>query len=122
VGFYQRREVWKYGERGFRYCQLDVGHALGSLRFAAAMAGYRLQVIGNVDDRALCGLIGTAVPNLIENDAELPALLAVLYPQTEVDEGNTIQGFEFPVELIAELQTEAAWLGRPNSLRYVFDM
>ena len=26
------REAWKYGERTFRYCQLDIGHALGAIR------------------------------------------------------------------------------------------
>lgn len=36
------REAWKYGERAFRYCQLDVGHALGSLRYAAAVLGWTL--------------------------------------------------------------------------------
>ncbi len=30
------REAWKYGERAFRYCQLDIGHALGALRYAQA--------------------------------------------------------------------------------------
>ncbi|MGH8578176.1 MAG: SagB/ThcOx family dehydrogenase, partial [Gammaproteobacteria bacterium] len=30
------REAWKYGERAFRYCQHDVGHALCALRIAAA--------------------------------------------------------------------------------------
>ena len=38
------REAWKYGERAFRYCQLDVGHALGALRAAAAVLGWGLQV------------------------------------------------------------------------------
>ncbi len=33
------REAWKYGERAFRYCQHDVGHALASLRIAAAALG-----------------------------------------------------------------------------------
>jgi len=31
------REAWKYGERAFRYCQLDAGHAVGALRYAAAL-------------------------------------------------------------------------------------
>ena len=31
------REAWKYGERAFRYCQLDVGHALAALRYAAGL-------------------------------------------------------------------------------------
>lgn len=34
------REAWKYGERAFRYCQLDTGHAVGSLRYAAALLGW----------------------------------------------------------------------------------
>ncbi len=32
------REAWKYGERAFRYCQHDVGHAIGALRVAASLA------------------------------------------------------------------------------------
>jgi SagB-type dehydrogenase family enzyme len=38
----QWREAWKYGERAFRYCQLDVGHAIGALRYAAAVLGWRV--------------------------------------------------------------------------------
>ena len=36
------REAWKYGERAFRYCQLDVGHALGALAYAAALLGWEV--------------------------------------------------------------------------------
>lgn len=36
------REAWKYGERAFRYGQLDAGHALGALRYAAAVLGWTL--------------------------------------------------------------------------------
>jgi len=39
------REAWKYGERAFRYCQHDVGHALAALRFAAAALGWRVQLM-----------------------------------------------------------------------------
>lgn len=38
------REAWKYGERAFRYCQLDTGHAIGALRYAAATLGWSLHV------------------------------------------------------------------------------
>ena len=44
------REAWKYGERAFRYCQLDVGHALGSLRYAAALLGWRLGLVEAPED------------------------------------------------------------------------
>jgi SagB-type dehydrogenase family enzyme len=38
------REAWKYGERAFRYCQLDTGHAIGALRYAAATLGWSLKI------------------------------------------------------------------------------
>ena len=39
------REAWKYGERAFRYCQLDLGHALGALRYAAAVLGWQVPAL-----------------------------------------------------------------------------
>lgn len=36
------REAWKYGERAFRYCQLDLGHASAALAYAAGMLGWEL--------------------------------------------------------------------------------
>ena len=35
------REAWKYGERAFRYCQHDLGHAIAAVRLAAALVGWR---------------------------------------------------------------------------------
>lgn len=52
------REAWKYGERAFRYCQLDCGHALGALRFAAAALGWSLQVVDHMATDALAALLG----------------------------------------------------------------
>ncbi|MGC8762135.1 MAG: nitroreductase family protein [Acidobacteriota bacterium] len=37
------REAWKYGERAYRYVLLDAGHALASLRYAAAALGWDLR-------------------------------------------------------------------------------
>lgn len=52
------REAWKYGERAFRYCQLDMGHAIGALRYAAALLGWRVRELGLGHDEqaALMGL------------------------------------------------------------------
>jgi SagB-type dehydrogenase family enzyme len=52
------RETWKYGERAFRYCQHDVGHALAALRFAAAALGWRVQLMPEWDDAQLARLLG----------------------------------------------------------------
>lgn len=52
------REAWKYGERAFRYCQLDMGHAIGALRYAAAVLGWRLRevALSHAEVAALLGL------------------------------------------------------------------
>ncbi len=52
------REAWKYGERAFRYCQHDVGHALGALRFAAAALGWQVRWEPGVEDTRLAQSLG----------------------------------------------------------------
>ena len=52
------REAWKYGERAFRYCQLDTGHALGALRYAAAALGWRLRLVEGINGPDLAGWLG----------------------------------------------------------------
>ncbi|WP_019605989.1 nitroreductase family protein [Teredinibacter turnerae] len=37
------REAWKYGERAFRYCMHDVGHAMQAITFAARILGWRVR-------------------------------------------------------------------------------
>jgi SagB-type dehydrogenase family enzyme len=54
----QWREAWKYGERAFRYCQHDIGHALASLRIAAAALGWKMELIDGVADSTLSSLLG----------------------------------------------------------------
>lgn len=53
------REAWKYGERAFRYCQHDVGHALGALRYAAAALGWRAVPRDDMGSEELARLLGT---------------------------------------------------------------
>ena len=39
------REAWKYGERAFRYCQLDMGHVLAAVCYAAALHGWHVRLL-----------------------------------------------------------------------------
>ena len=39
------REAWKYGERAFRYCMHDVGHAMQAISCAARILGWRVRRI-----------------------------------------------------------------------------
>src|SRR6476619_3344427 len=52
------REAWKYGERAFRYCQHDVGHALAAVRYAAAALGWSAVLLDTWSDDDLAGLFG----------------------------------------------------------------
>ncbi|AAU90639.1 conserved hypothetical protein [Methylococcus capsulatus str. Bath] len=52
------REAWKYGERAFRYCQLDTGHAIGALRYAAAALGWGLRRVEMADAGVTARLLG----------------------------------------------------------------
>jgi SagB-type dehydrogenase family enzyme len=53
------REAWKYGERAFRYCQHDLGHAIAAIRIAAANAGLDAAILpdwSHADMAALTGI------------------------------------------------------------------
>ncbi len=52
------REAWKYGERAFRYCQLDTGHAMGALSYAAAVLGWSVYEDKQYSSQSLNQLMG----------------------------------------------------------------
>src|SRR6185436_6435425 len=39
------REAWKYGERAFRYCQHDLGHAVAAVSIAAQLLGRHARML-----------------------------------------------------------------------------
>lgn len=99
------REAWKYGTRAFRYCQLDTGHALGALRYAAAALGWRAALVEGLDHDALGQLLGTARATDFDGvEAEEPECLLQLAP------GSLPAGGEIPV-----LQ-QGVWTGRASLL------
>lgn len=52
------REAWKYGERAYRYCQHDAGHAIAALSYAAAALGWRVCALLEWSDAAIAALLG----------------------------------------------------------------
>jgi nitroreductase len=52
------REAWKYGERAFRYCQHDLGHAIGSFAFAAAALGWHARLLDTAADDDIGHVLG----------------------------------------------------------------
>ncbi|MBU1689562.1 MAG: SagB/ThcOx family dehydrogenase [Gammaproteobacteria bacterium] len=53
------REAWKYGERAFRYCQHDVGHAIAAVRYAAATLGWTVKLLNGWSDAEIGRVLGT---------------------------------------------------------------
>ncbi len=84
------REAWKYGERAFRYCQLDTGHALGAFRYAAAALGWRVRWVPTLDSAALAALMGLdREADFAGAEREEPELLLAIdtEPDLELDAG-----------------------------------
>jgi SagB-type dehydrogenase family enzyme len=50
------REAWKYRDRAYRYCLLDIGHAWQALALAARAAGCESFAMGHFEDNAVASL------------------------------------------------------------------
>ena len=102
------REAWKYGERAFRYCQHDVGHAVAALRYAAALLGWRLRVLPDWSDADLSALLGVdrEVPDGVER--EHPDCVMAVGPGDVAAVGGP-DSWLVPA-------SRAPWTGVPNQL------
>ncbi len=54
------REAWKYGERAYRYCSLDTGHALAALRFSANLSGWHMRLSTDLGFDGMDRLFGSS--------------------------------------------------------------
>ena len=64
------REAWKYGERAFRYCHHDLGHALGALRFACNLNGWKMKLIPQISEETLDRFLGFDKLKWVDGEAE----------------------------------------------------
>ncbi len=75
------REAWKYGYRAWRYCQLDLGHAIAALDYAAACVGWRLTPLPGWSADDLGRLLGLDRRGEFEPDEpELPQAIFLVSP------------------------------------------
>ncbi len=76
------REAWKYGERAFRYTQLDAGHALRALSASAAMQGWKSRLIDEIDIENLDKMLGLNLPaRFTEHEEEIADCLCIVSPE-----------------------------------------
>jgi SagB-type dehydrogenase family enzyme len=73
------REAWKYGERAFRYCQHDLGHAIAAIGIAASMLGWEAQLLPTWSQAAIGGLTGIdRDEDFVDAEREEPGCLLLL--------------------------------------------
>jgi len=102
------REAWKYGDRAFRYCQHDVGHALGALGIAAAGLGWQARLLDDLGTDQVATLLGVTDPRGAE--PEHPDCLVAVFPQSA-----HFQHWRLP-ESILDIFRPLGWQGQPNTL------
>jgi len=73
------RESWKYGERAFRYCNHDVGHALAALSIAANLFGWKATYLNGLSDDALDTILGFDQTRFADLEEEHPDLLCLVH-------------------------------------------
>ena len=109
------REAWKYGERAFRYCQHDVGHAVAALRFAAVFSGWTFRLVSSWSTEDIAQLLGVnRADEFCEEEPEEAELLAVVTPNTSSEASGP--SLPPPDDTTMQQIREAAWYGGPNQL------
>jgi len=64
------REAWKYGERAYRYCQHDLGHALAALNIACNLNGWQIQVLPKIGAEKSESVFALAQSNKVPAETE----------------------------------------------------
>ncbi|KAL8495614.1 hypothetical protein ACS0TY_019658 [Phlomoides rotata] len=118
------REAWKYGERAFRYCNHDVGHAIAAVSMAAAGLGWDVRVLDGLGYEELDKLMGLdtfpkfSIPSrpvrgrMSEIEFEHPDCVLLVFP-------NAVGEFEVDYEKLGMSLLKFSnleWEGKPNVL------
>ncbi|MGB7220603.1 MAG: SagB/ThcOx family dehydrogenase, partial [Vicinamibacterales bacterium] len=112
------REAWKYGERAFRYCQHDLGHAIAAIRFAAALVGWKAAMVPAWPQSEIAALVGVNRDADFANaEREEPACVLALTADRELPTADCRLLTES--RLLVNAAREGRWSGRANQLSEV---
>ncbi len=105
------REAWKYGERAFRYCNHDVGHAIAAISIAAGNLGWKTMLLDDyVSSDDIRNMLGLNQLNNEEAEHEHPdCLLAIV-------SNNQVLNISSTDSKSTTKQKERIFLGRANRL------
>lgn len=104
------RESWKYGERAFRYCHHDVGHAIGAISLAASSLGWQTTLIETLSRDELSILFGLRDSHGPEE--EHPDCLLAFTPQA-----INVNQTKISKDIIDQFQL-LNWQGKANQLSH----
>lgn len=114
------REAWKYGERAFRYCQHDAGHAIGALRIAAATLGWTATLLHGLADEAIEDLLGlNRAEDFVGAEREYAVAVLAVCPTDVARDGQARTNHGDPPRLdsaLAHQLTRECWRGAANRL------
>jgi len=107
------RESWKYGERAFRYCQHDVGHAIAAIAIGARVLGWRACLLERPLDTSVAAVLGIDRQSGVE--AERPDCLIAVWPGDSTQESRFAQDWDVPADVLQALAGQEP-AGAPNRL------
>ena len=105
------RESWKYGERAFRYCQHDLGHAMAAVSVAASFIGWRAVLLPAWSHRAIAAVTGIDRDvDFTEAEREEPGCIMAIAAAEPAD------GPQHTVHALVDGIAGGRWSGRASQL------
>jgi len=104
------REAWKYGERAYRYCLLDTGHVIGTVRFSASLKGWKVKYLNALSDEEIKIILGFDKVEWYEGEEEFPEIILCIFPHSVGDVPRKLP------ERVIEKFRELKFYGKPNKL------
>ena len=104
------REAWKYGERAFRYCQHDLGHAIAAVRFGVSLVGWRAVLLSAWSHRSVASLTGVdREEDFVEAEREEPGCIMALAPRD-------VHPASADPQILVDAARKGRWSGRASQL------
>ncbi len=105
------REAWKYGERAFRYCQHDLGHAVAAISLAAAAVGWRASLLPAWSHRMIAAATGIdRDEDFVDAEREEPACILA------VGDHGVSESIAHGGEGLGRAIAQGQWAGHANRL------
>jgi len=108
------REAWKYGERAFRYCQHDLGHAVAAVAIAAGLVGRHVRMLADWSAQDIASLTGVnRDDDYVDAEREEPGCVLAVSQQSSA---GSHQSAVVSREALLAAVAKGQWTGRASQL------